>query len=96
MMRVSERIVGEPFEIGARTIRPVVRVRGWRGTQGDASADGAGAQLRVEPAGVIVLELDGREHHVPTPDNTRLILRGLAGLALMVAVASGVVVRVLR
>jgi hypothetical protein len=94
--RISENIVGEPLEIGARTIRPVVRVSGWRGTGGDASADGAGVQLRVRPAEVIVLEPDGREHRVSTPDNTRLILWGLAGIALMVAIASQVVVRVLR
>jgi hypothetical protein len=45
---------------------------------------------------VIVLERDGREHRVPTPDKTRLILWGLVGIALLVAVASQVVVRVLR
>jgi len=94
--RISERIVGEPLEIGARTIRPVVRVSGWRGAGGDKSAGSAGVRLRIEPAGVIVLERDGREHLVPTPDNTRLILWGLAGVALMVAVASRVVARVLR
>ncbi len=93
---ISERIVGKPLEIGARTIRPVVRVSGWRGAGGDASAGGAGVRLRVEPEGVIVLERDGRERHVPTPDNTRLILWGLAGAALMVAVASQVMVRGLR
>ena len=94
--RISENIVGEPLEIGARTIRPVVQLSGWRGTGGDAAADGAGAQLRAQPAGVIVLERDGREHRVPTPDNTRLILRGLASVALVVAVVSRVVARVLR
>ena len=94
--RISENIVGQPLEIGARTIRPVVQLSGWRGTGGDAAADGAGAQLQARPAGVIVLERDGREHRVPTPDNTRLILWGLAGAALLVAVASEVVVRVLR
>jgi hypothetical protein len=94
--RISERIVGEPLEIGARTIRPVVRVSGWRGARGDASAGGAGVRLRVEPTEVIVLERDGREHRVPTPDNTRLILWGLCGVALMVTVASRVVARVLR
>jgi hypothetical protein len=92
--RISERIVGEPLEIGARTIRPVVRVGGWRGAGGDTSA--GGVRLRIEPAGVIVLERDGREHLVPTPDNTRLVLWGLAGVALMFAVASRVVARVLR
>jgi uncharacterized spore protein YtfJ len=94
--RISENIVGEPLEIGARTIRPVVQLSGWRGTGGDASDDGAGVQLRAQPAGVIVLERDGREYRLPTPDNTRLILWGLAGIALLVAVASQVVVRVLR
>jgi hypothetical protein len=94
--RISENIVGEPLEIGARTIRPVVRLSGWRGTGGDASADGAGVQLRVRPAGVIVLEPDGREYRVPTPDNTRLILWILVGIALLVAVASEGVARVLR
>lgn len=59
-------------------------------------AGGTGVKLRARPAGVLVLEPDGREHRVPTPDNTRLILWGLAGLAVMVAVASQVVVRVLR
>jgi uncharacterized spore protein YtfJ len=95
-LRISERIVGEPLEIGARTIRPVVRVSGWRTTGGETSAGSSGVKLRIEPAGVIVLERDGQEHRVPTPDNTRLILWGLAGLALIVAVASQVVVRVLR
>jgi hypothetical protein len=94
--RISERIAGEPLEIGAQTIRPVVRVSGWRGAGGDASAGSAGIQLRARPAGVIVLERDGQEHRVPTPDNTRLILWGLAGVALLVAVASQVVERVLR
>jgi hypothetical protein len=88
--------VGEPLEIGVRTIRPVVRVSAWRGEGGDASARGAGIRLRVEPAEVIVLEGDNREYRVPTPDNTRLLLWALAGVALMVAVASGVVARVLR
>ena len=94
--RISERIAGEPLEIGARTIRPVVRVSGWRGAGGDASAGGVGIRLRVEPAEVIVLEGDRREYRVPTPDNTRLILWGLAGVALIVAVASRVVERVLQ
>ncbi len=94
--RISERIAGEPLEIGARTIRPVVRVSGWRGEGGDASAGGAGNRLRVEPAEVIVFEGDRREYRVPTPDNTRLILWGLAGMALMVAVGSRVVARVLQ
>jgi hypothetical protein len=94
--RISENIVGEPLEIGARTIRPVVQLSGWRGAGGHASDDGAGVQLRAHPAGVIVLERDGREYLLPTPDNTRLILWGLAGIALMVAVASEVVVRILR
>jgi uncharacterized spore protein YtfJ len=93
--RISERIVGEPLEIGERTIRPVVRVSGWRSTGGDMLAGGTGVKLRTRPAGVIVLERDGREHRVPTPDNTRLILWALAGLAVMVAVVSQVV-RVLR
>jgi hypothetical protein len=92
---ISERIVGEPLEIGARTIRPVVRVSGWRGTGDDASAGRAGVQLRVGPAGVIVLERDGREHRIPTPDDTSRILWGMAGVALMIAVASRVVVRIL-
>ena len=94
--RFSERIFGEPLEIGARTIRPVVRLSGWRGGRGARSFDGAGIRLRARPVGVIVLERDGREHRIPTPDNTRLILWGLAGVALMVAVASQAVVRVLR
>ena len=59
-------------------------------------AGGTGVKLRSWPAGVIVLERDGREYRVTTPENTRLILWALAGLAVMVAVASQVVVRVLR
>jgi hypothetical protein len=94
--RISEHFVGEPLEIGARTIRPVVRVSGWRGAGGDASVVSGGVQLRLRPTEVIILERDGREYRVPTPDNTRLILWGLAGVALMVAVASQVVARVLR
>jgi hypothetical protein len=94
--RISERIVGESLEIGARKIRPVVRVSGWRDTRGDVPDSKTGFQLRSEPAGVIVLERDGREHRLPTPDNTGLILWRLAGVALMVAVASQVVARVLR
>lgn len=94
--RISERIADEPLEIGAWTIRPVVRVSGWRGAGGDASAGGAGVWLRARPAEVIVLEGDGREYRVPTPDNTRLILWGLAGVALIVAVASRVVARILQ
>jgi uncharacterized spore protein YtfJ len=77
-------------------IRPLVRVSGWRGAGGDASGGGAGVWLRVEPEAVIILERDGREHRVPVPDNTRLILWGLAGAASMVAVVSLVVARVLR
>jgi uncharacterized spore protein YtfJ len=94
--RFSNRIAGEPLAVGGRTIRPVVRVSGWRGAGGDGSAGGAGVRLRARPEAVIVHESDGREHRVPTPDNTPLILWGLAGAALMVAVASQVVVRVLR
>ena len=94
--RISERITGEPLEIGARTIRPVVRVSGWHGARGDTSAGGAGVQLQFEPAEVIILGSDGREHRVPTSDYTRLILWGLVGVALMVAVTSQVVARVLR
>jgi hypothetical protein len=94
--RISERIVGEPLEIGGRKIRPVVRVSGWRGARGDMSSGSAGVQLRSEPEGVFILEPDGREHRLPTPYYTRLILWGLAGLALMVAVASLVAVRALR
>jgi hypothetical protein len=94
--RISERVVGEPLEIGAQKIRPVVRVSGWRAAGGDVSGGSAGIWLRVEPTEVIVLEGNGREHRVPTPDNTRLILWGLASVALVVAVASQVVVRVLR
>jgi uncharacterized spore protein YtfJ len=94
--RFSDRIAGEPLEVGGWTIRPVVRVSGWRGAGGDGSAGGAGVRLRAEPEAVIIHERDGREHRVPTPDNTRLILWGLAGAALMVAVASQVVARVLR
>ena len=94
--RISERIVGKPLEIGARKIRPVVRVSGWRSTGGDMLAGGAGVKLRARPAGVIVLERDGREQRVPTPDSTRIILWSLTGVALIVAVASQVVVRVVR
>ena len=94
--RISERIVGEPLEIRARTIRPIVRVSGWRIVGGDASAGSAGVQLRIEPVEVLIHERDGREHRVPTPDNTRLMLWDLAGVALMVAAASQVVARVLR
>ena len=77
-------------------IRPLVRVSGRRGAGGDASGGGAGVWLRVEPEAVIILERNGQEHRVPTPDNTRLILWGLAGIALMIAVASQVAMRVLR
>ena len=94
--RISERIVGEPLEIRERTIRPVVQLSGWRSTGGDMLAGGTGVKLRTRPAGVIVLERDGLEYRLPTPDNTRLILWGLAGAALMVAVASQVAVRALR
>jgi uncharacterized spore protein YtfJ len=94
--KISECIAGEPLEIGGRIIRPVVRVSGQRSAGSDTSSGGAGARLRVEPAGVIILEPDGREHRLPTPDSTRLILWVLAGVALMVAVASHVVARVLR
>jgi hypothetical protein len=94
--RISDRIVGEPIEIKERTIRPVVQLSGWRSTGGDILGGGTGVKLRTRPVGVIVLERDGREYRLPTPDNTRLILWGLAGLAVMVAVASQVVVRVLR
>ena len=94
--KISERIAGEPLEIGGRIIRPVVRVSGQRSAGGDASNGSAGARLRVEPEAVIILERDGREHRLPTPDSTRLMLWALAGAALIVAVASQVVARVLR
>ena len=83
----SELRVGEPLEAGARTIRPVVRVSGGRG---------AGIRLRAEPAGMIVVEGDGRERRVSTPDRTRPVLWGLAGVALMVPIASQLAGRVLR
>jgi hypothetical protein len=94
--RISERVVGEPLEFGARTIQPVVRISGWRGAGSDVSGGSAGIRLRVGPTEVIVLEGNGREYRVPTPDNTRLILWALASVALVVAVASQVMVRVLR
>ena len=94
--RISDGIVGEPIEIKERTIRPVVQLSGWRSTGGDNLGGGTGVKLRARPVGVIVLERDGREYHVPTPENTRIILWALAGLAVMVAVTSQVVVRVLR
>jgi hypothetical protein len=93
--RISKRIVGEPLENGARTIRPVVRASGWHLTGGDTSAGRAGVQLRVGTAGVIVRERDGREHRIPTLDDTRRILWGMASVALMIAVASRGVVRIL-
>jgi hypothetical protein len=86
--RISERIAGEPLEIGARTIRPVIRVSGWR-FAGSGSSDGSGGgQLRVRPAGAIVFERDGREYRVSTPDGTRRILWGMAAVALMFAIAA--------
>jgi hypothetical protein len=94
--RISERIAGEPLEIGARKIRPVVRVSGWRFTGSDSSGGSGWVRMRGSPAGVTVLEPDGREYRVPTPDRTRLILWGMAGVALMVAVATRVVVRVIH
>jgi uncharacterized spore protein YtfJ len=94
--KISERIAGEPLEIGGRMIRPVVRVSGQRSGGGDASSGGAGARLRIEPEAVIIYERGGREHRLPTPDSTRLMLWRLAGAALIVAVASLVVGRVLR
>jgi uncharacterized spore protein YtfJ len=94
--KISERIAGKPLEIGGRTIRPIVRVSGWRGAGGDASSGGAGVRLRVTPEAVIILERDGREHRVPTRDSTHLMLWALASVALIVAVASQVVARVLR
>ena len=93
--RISKLIVGEPMKIGAPTIRPVVWVSGWQGTESGASAGRAGVQLRLRPAGMIVHERDGREHRIPTPDNTRRIMWGMAGVALVVTVASRVVVRIL-
>ena len=77
--RISKRMTAEPLQIGARTIRPVVRVSGWRVAGGDAWSVSAGVKLRLEPAGVIIVERDGREHRVQTPDNTRLILWELKG-----------------
>ena len=47
--RISERIAGDPLEIGGPTIRAVVRASGWRGAGGGVSADGTGVWLRVEP-----------------------------------------------
>ena len=85
--RISEQFVGEPLKVGARTIRPVVRVGGGRGP---------GTRLRAEPAGVIVVEGDGLERRVSTPDRTRPVLWELAGVALMVPMASQVAGRVLR
>ena len=88
--------MGEPLKIGARTLRPVVRVSGWRFAGSGSSGGSGGGRLRVRPAGVIVLERDGREHRVPTPDGTRRILWGLAGVALVVTIAARAVVGILR
>src|SRR4029450_9719230 len=77
--RISERIVGEPIEIRERTVRPVVRVSGWRSTGGDMLAGGTGVKLRTRPAGMIVLERDGREYRLTKPDKNRVILWALAG-----------------
>jgi hypothetical protein len=86
--RISERIAGEPLEIGTRTIRPVVRVGGWRFAGSGSSGGSGGVRLRVSPAGVIVFERDGEEYRVSTPDDTRRILWGMAGVALMFAIAA--------
>ena len=85
--RISERIVGEPVRIGGQKLRPVVWVRGRRGTGGSVSGGGAGVRLRVVPESVIMAESDGREFRAPARDNTSMALWGLAGAALLVVVA---------
>ena len=95
-LRISDRIVGEPLKVGAWTLRPVVRVGGWRLARGGSSGGSGGGRLRVRRVGVIVLERDGREHRVPTPDGTRRILWGMAGVALVVTMAAQAVVGILR
>ena len=85
---ISERVVCEPVRIGGRTLRPVVRVRGWRSTGDSASGGGTGTRLRVVLESVIVVESDGREFRVPAQDNSRFVLWGLSGAALLVVVAS--------
>jgi len=64
---------------------------GWRFARDGSSGGSDGVRMRAEPAGVIVLERDGREHRVPTPGLTRRILWGMAGAALALAIATRVV-----
>lgn len=83
-LRISDQLVGDPVRVGGRTLRPVVRLTGLGGTLGSASGGGVVARLRVVPEAVILTESDGREFRVPTQENSRFAVWGLAGAALLV------------
>ena len=80
--RFSNRIAGEPLAVGGRTVRPVVRMSGWRGAGGDGSAGGAGVRLRAEPEAVIRADQGGRR-------NRRSRGRGALCLRLRVRFGAG-------
>jgi uncharacterized spore protein YtfJ len=97
--RIDRRVVGDPIEIGDRTVQPVARVRGRVGAGSGPSGGAAGGMLRVEPVEVLVREADGAESALALPNPTAQAVRGMAGVAAAVAVVSvavNIVVRLAR
>ncbi len=94
--RIERRLVGEPIPVGERTIQPVARVTGWRGSKQGETGGGAGAWLRVTPVEVMVREGNGTEYRIPITDPTRETERRMVLAALLVAVLSWLLARLLH
>jgi hypothetical protein len=89
-------LTGEPLTIGARTLRPVARLRGWRGRGGDATAHGAVAFVQLRPVAVEVTEAGHAAYTVPVVDPTAAPLRAMAVAAVAIAAVAALLALLVR
>jgi hypothetical protein len=54
--KIDRRLEGDQFEIGDRTVQPVVRLTGMRFGAGNDRGEGAGAVVELQPEEAIVRE----------------------------------------
>jgi hypothetical protein len=94
--RVDRPVQGDPIAVGERTVQPVARVSGWRGSNQSTGAAGAGGWLHITPVEVVVREQDGAEQHIPITDETATALRGIVLAALAVAIPCWAILLILR
>jgi len=77
-----KRVFGDPIESEGVTIVPVAKVGGGGGGGGDdANNGGAGFGLTARPVGAYVIK-DGEVSWKPAIDPGRILLAGLAALAI--------------